>query len=189
MSDQKNEQDITLEIQTLSQFIDELNYYEMFCLTADCMQSDIPMTYKAMVERFNPSQLSAPSEELVEQGNYLLLSFKEAFETLNSISSRLQYDVLLSNGRIRIEDTQLAEVENQNAGDPANAAMTENGKKYWLLALEAFGNKDFQSALLQVGFALQYESSNEAFQEFKAQMEVEVKKAPKKNDNMYRIRL
>lgn len=190
MSDtQKTDQDITTEIQTLSGFIDELNYYEMFCLSPDCIQSEIPIAYKSMADRFNPSQLTAPSEGITEQGNYLILSFKEAFDTLNSIASRLQYDVLLSNGQIRIDDTQLAQVQDQNNNDLSNAAMTENGKKYWMLALEAFENKDFHSALLQVGFALQYESSNETFKEFKAQVEVEAKKAPKAKNNPYKIRL
>ena len=88
-----------------------------------------------------------------------------------------------------IDDTQLAQVQDQNNNDLSSAAMTENGKKYWMLALEAFENKDFHSALLQVGFALQYESSNETFKEFKAQVEVEAKKAPKANNNPYKIRL
>ncbi len=185
----KTEQHITIEIQTLSEFIDELNYYEMLGLEPDCVQSDIPLVYKEMVERFKPSQVVAADEELTEQGQYLLLSFKEAFETLNSIASRLQYDVQLSQGQIRIEDTQLAQVQDQNANDPSAAAMTENGKKYWTLALEAFENKDFHSAVLQVGFALQYESSNEVFKEFKVKAEAEAKKVPKKNNNPYKIRL
>jgi hypothetical protein len=185
----KTEQDITIEIQTLSGFVDELNYYEMFSLTHDCVQSDIAFAYKEMVERFKPTQVSLADEQLTEQGEYLLLSFKEAFETLNSISSRLQYDVLLTQGSIRIEDTKLAQLHDQNSNDPSNAAMTENGKKYWLLALEAFENKDFHSAVLQVGFALQYESSNEAFKEFKVKAEAEAKKVPKKNNNPYKIRL
>ena len=190
MSDsQKTDQDIITEIQTLSSFIDELTYYEMFCLPVDCIQSEIPLAYKTMVDRFNPSQLTDASEDITEQGEYLLLSFQEAFETLNSISSRLQYDVLLDNGQLRIEDTKLAQSQDQNSNDPSNAAMTENGKKYWMLALEAFDNKDFHSALLQVGFALQYESSNETFQEFKVKVEAEAKKAPKANNNPYKIRL
>ena len=81
-----------------------------------------------MVDRFSPSQLTAPSEEITEQGDYLILSFKEAFETLNSIASRLQYDVLLSNGQLCIDDTQLAQVQDQNNNDLSSAAMTENGK-------------------------------------------------------------
>ena len=76
--------------------------------------------------------------------------------------------MLINNGQLRIEDTKLAQVQEQNNNDLSSAAMTENGKKYWMLALEAFENKDFHSALLQVGFALQYESSNETFKEFKA---------------------
>lgn len=190
MSDtQRTDQDITTEIQTLFGFIDELNYYEMFCLSPDCIQSDIPLAYKTMVDRFGPSQLTATDEELTEQGDYLMLSFKEAFETLNSASSRLEYDVLMSNGQLRIEDTKLAQVQEQNNNDLSSAATTENGKKYWMLALEAFENKDFHSALLQVGFALQYESSNETFKEFKEKVAVEAKKAPKANNNPYKIRL
>ena len=190
MSDtQRTDQDITTEIQTLFGFIDELNYYEMFCLSPDCVQSDIPLAYKAMVDRFDPLNSLLLTKRYLEQGDYLMLSFQEAFETLNSASSRLEYDVLMSNGQLRIEDTKLAQVQEQNNNDLSSAAMTENGKKYWMLALEAFENKDFHSALLQVGFALQYESSNETFKEFKAQVEVEAKKAPKANNNPYKIRL
>ena len=74
----------------------------------------------------------------------------------------------MSNGQLRVLKIQnLLKYKIKTTTTSATAAMTENGKKYWMLALEAFENKDFHSALLQVGFALQYESSNETFKEFK----------------------
>ena len=158
MSDtQKTDQDIATEIQTLSGFIDELNYYEMFCLSPDCIQSDIPIAYKSMVDRFTPSQLTAPSEGVTEQGNYLILSFKEAFETLNSIASRLQYDVLLSNGQIRIDDTQLALEPKQQ-----RYQQCRNDRKWQeiLMLARGFRKQRFHSALAS-WICLQYESSNE----------------------------
>ena len=189
MNEPKNEQEIILEIQTLFGFIDELNYYEMLCLTDTCVPSEIEHAFKSMVKRFHPEQLTEPSEEVMEQSLYLILSFKEAFETLKSISSRLKYDVSIKQGQIRIENTQLADNQDQSGNDPSLAAVTENGKKYWTLALEAAENNNYDGALLQVGFALQYEPSNEAFLEFKAKATEEAKKAPKKSGDMYRIRL
>ena len=189
MNESRNEQEIILEIQTLFGFIDELNYYEMLCLNDSCIPNEIEHGFKSMVQRFHPEQLSNPSEELMEQSLYLILSFKEAFETLKSISSRLKYDVTLEHGQIRIENTQLADNQDQSGNDPSLAAVTENGKKYWILALEAAENNDYDSAVLQVGFALQYEPQNQAFIDFKESATEEAKKAPKKSGDMYRIRL
>ena len=186
---ERSEQEITLEIETLFGFIDELNYYEMFRLTSESILSEITFAYKELIERFNPALLTAPSEELSEKNAYIILSFNEAFNTLKSSSSRLKYDVLLKQGQLRIEDTQLAKMEDQNTSDPAHAATTEQGKKYWALAMEAANNKNFPGALLQVGFALQYESNNEVFLAYKTEWEAEAKKAPKTNNNAYRIRL
>lgn len=185
----RNQQEMTIEINTLFGFIDELNYYEMLCLTPDCTIEDIEWGYQDMARRFHPEVLVDANEETVEQSKYLMLSFHEAKETLSSISTRLQYDAQLNQGQIRIENTQLAQVQDQGANDPANAAMTENGKKYWMLALEAFENKNYSGAAMNVGFALQYESNNETFLAFKAKAEEEAKKAPKQNNNPYKIRL
>ncbi len=190
MNDQEqNEQELILEIQTLYGFIDELNYYEILCLNDSCVPEELEFSFKSMVKRFHPDQLTEPSEELMEQSLYLILSFKEAFDTLKSISSRLLYDVSIEQGQLRIENTELADTKDQSANDPSQAAATENGKKYWALALEAADNNDYGGALLQVGFALQYEPQNEAFMEFKATAIEEAKKAPKKSGDMYRIRL
>lgn len=185
----KSQQEIVIEINTLFEFIDELNYYEMLCLTSDCTLEDIEWNYQEMARRFHPDLLIDAAEETTEQSKYLILSFHEAKETLSSISTRLQYDAQLEQGQIRIENTQLAQVQDQSANDPANAALTENGKKYWTLALEAFDNKNYSGAVINVGFALQYESNNEAFLELKAKAEEEAKKAPKQNNNPYKIRL
>ena len=183
------QQEIILEINTLFDFIDELNYYEMLCLTPNCTLEDIEWQYQEMARQFHPDLLDNAPEDVTEQSQYLMLSFHEAKETLSSISSRLQYDAQLVQGQIRIENTQLAQVQDQGANDPANAAMTEDGKKWWTLALEAFENQNYSGAVINVGFALQYESNNEAFLELKAKAEEEAKKAPKQNNNPYKIRL
>jgi DnaJ-class molecular chaperone len=185
-----NEQDILkIETETLHDIIDQLNYYQMLCLDADCVKSDITEAYKYYSSRYHPDRLPTDDANLQNKSKYLQLSFKEASDTLLSMGGRMSYDVLLASGKIRIEDTQLAQTQDQNANDVSNAAETENGKKYWMLALQAFESKDFSSAILQISFALQYEPQNSVFLEWQEMAKDTAKKAPKENNNPYKIRL
>ena len=178
-----------IEIETLYEHIDALNYYQMLCLEEDCTLNEISPAYKHLGGRFHPDKLETEDEELKAKSVYILLSFKEAHDTLTSMEGRLSYDALLTQGKIRIEDTQLKVDQDQGNNDPAMAATTDGGKKYWAMALEAFENKNFSSAKMQIGFALQYEPTNEVFLEWRDMVEAEAKKAPKQNNNPYKIRL
>ena len=82
----------------------------------------------------------------------------------------------------------MAQVQDQGANDPANAAMTEDGKSGGHWHWRPLKTR-YSGAVINVGFALQYESNNEAFLELKAKAEEEAKKAPKQNNNPYKIRL
>lgn len=178
-----------LEIETLYEHIDSLNYYQMLCLSADCVLSDISPAYKRLGGRFHPDKLNTDDEELKSKSVYILLSFKEAHDTLLSMEGRLNYDALLVNGKIRNEDTQLNVDLDQGSKDPSQAATTDGGKKYWAMALEAFENKNFAGAKMQIDFALQYEPTNEVFLEWRDMVAEAAKKAPKQNNNPYKIRL
>ena len=77
----------------------------------------------------------------------------------------------------------------QSAQDPAHAANSDTSKKFWVNGLQAFESGDYQTAVLQIGFALQFEPNNEVFKEWLAKAKEENEKAPKQNLNPYKLRL
>ena len=181
---------LKIEINALYSIIDELNYYQILKLTPSCIQDEIKPAYQNQGAYFHPDKLDESDEEISLKGKYIFLSIKEAYETLNDASDRLKYDHLLSKGILRIADTKLLNTQDtQGSNDPSQAATNESAKKYWTLGLQAFDAGDFRSAVMQIKFAMQFEPNNEVFQEWLEKAEIESKKAPKQNNNPYKIRL
>ena len=168
----------------------KFDYYQILQLSEDCVQSDIEEAFQYQGGTYHPNHFADAEEELKTKGQYIILSIKEAYEVLNAIPTRLRYDHLLTQGQLRIENTKLLNAqESQSNNDPAHAATNESAKKYWSMGLEAYNSGDFASAVLQIQFALQFEPSNPIFQEFLDKAKTESKKAPKQNNNPYKIRL
>lgn len=181
---------LKIKINTLFDIIDELNYYQILRLSEDCVQSEIEEGYQFQGQTFHPKRLEDADEETFTKAKYILLSLNEAYGVLKEITGRLKYDHLLASGQIRLENTKLLNAqESQANNDPAMAATNESAKKYWAMGLEAYNSGDFRSAVLQIKFALQFEPNNDIFQEWLAKAKIEAKKAPKQNNNPYKIRL
>ena len=71
---------------------------------------------------------------------------------------------LPDNGQLRVDDTKLTRgLDRQKSNDPLTAANNDTAKKYWLLGLQAFDSKEFDNAIMQIQFALQFEPTNEIF--------------------------
>lgn len=181
---------LKIKINTLFDIIDELSYYQILTLSEDCVQYEIEEGYQSQGRTFHPKFLDDADEETMTKAKYILLSLNEAYEILKDISGRLKYDHILASGQLRVENTKLLNAqESQSNNDPAQAATNESAKKYWALGLQAYNSGDFASAVLQIKFALQFEPANEIFQEWLEKADVEAKKAPKQNNNPYKIRL
>ena len=178
-----------ITIETLHEIIDNLDYYQLLRLDPQAEQSIVFEAYKKESQRLHPDR-TATQVELKEKANYIYTAINEAFRVLKDPGSRLAYDSMLGNGNIRVDDTALRNnSERQNLNDPANAATSEEAKKYWSLALEDFDAKRFSSAILNIRFALQFEKDNEVFKEWLDKAKEEERKAPKKDKNPYKIRL
>ena len=177
----------SIRLNTLYDIVDELDYYQLLKLKSDCTQSQIPLAFEKESKELHPDH--APTE-LKDKANYIFSAINEAFRILKSPESRLEYDGLLSNGNIRIEETVLRSgAERSSANDPSRAATTEQGKKYWLMGLADMDAERFDSAVLNIRFALQFERDNEVFQEWFEKAQESAKKAPKKEKNPFKIRL
>jgi curved DNA-binding protein CbpA len=178
---------ITLE--TLHEIIDDLDYYQVLRIDQQVEPAAIFEAYKEESKRLHPDRCNN-LPEFKDKANYIYTAINEAFRVLKDPVTRLAYDSMLANGTIRIEDTALRNnADRMNANDPANAATTEEAKKYWSLALEDFEAKRFSSSILNIKFALQFERDNETFKEWLEKAKEEERKAPKKEKNPYKIRL
>ena len=179
---------LKVEAETLYGIIDDLNYYQILRLTQDCLQSEIARAYKVQASHFHSQHFEG--EDILDEVQYIGMSIKEAYQTLKEIEGRLQYDLLLTKGQHRIQDTKLTRGQSkQNAMDPRTAATNDKSKKYWILGLQAFTAKSYDNAILQIQFALQFEPNNDIFLEYLDKAKEAAKKAPKKNKNPYKLRL
>jgi hypothetical protein len=179
-----------IEIETLYSVIDDLNYYQILRLPQDCIQDEVIIAYKRQANYFKGTPQIKENEELSDKLGYITLSIKESYKTLKEPTGRLCYDTFLEKGNIRIDDTKLKRgLDRQKSNDPLTAANNDKSKKYWLLGLKAFDAKEYDNAILQIQFAIQFEPSNEIFLEWLAKSKEAAKKAPKKNKNPYKLRL
>jgi curved DNA-binding protein CbpA len=178
-----------IEWETLYEIVDELNYYQLLRLSPECGQAEIPQAFRRESQRLHPDQ-AATLPDMKEKSTYVFTAINEAFRVLKAADSRLAYDSLLESGQIRTQDTALkTEGDRGSSNDPANAATMDTSKKYWQLGLAAFDAKDYESSIMQIKFALQFEPKNEIFQEWLEKAKAELKKAPKKEKNPYKLRL
>lgn len=176
-----------IRLNALYEIVDDLDYYQLLKLTATCEQTAIAMAFKRESQTLHPDK--SPTD-LKEKATYIYTAIQEAHRILKDPDSRLVYDGLLSKGQIRVEDTALKTgSERSSANDPSKAAQTEQAKKYWLLALADMDAKRFESAILNIKFAIQFEPKNEVFTEWLEKAKEESKKAPQKDKNPFKLRL
>ena len=181
---------LQVEIETLYNVIDDLNYYQILRLPQDCIQDEIIIAYKRQANHFKSMPQIEENEDLLDKLGYISLSVKESYQTLKDPTGRLCYDTFLEQGNIRIDDTKLKRgLDRQKSNDPLTAANNEKSKKYWLLGLKAFDAKEYDNAIMQIQFAIQFEPNNEIFLEWLEKSKEAAKKAPKKNLNPYKLRL
>ena len=177
----------TVRINTLYEIVDDLDYYQLLKQNIDCKQSSITPAFQLQSKELHPD--NAPSE-LKDKANYIFTAINEAFRILKEPQTRLEYDGLLKNGVIRVEDTALRSgSERSSANDPSKAAQTEQSKKYWLMGLADMDAERYDSAIMNIKFALQFERDNEVFQEWLEKAKTAAEEAPQKEKNPFKIRL
>lgn len=182
---------VKVEIETLHELVDELNYYRLLRLEEDCSQVDIGAAFRQESRRLHPDRLAALQDTaLKEKANYIFTAINEAFRTLKDPAVRLQYDQEMASGNIRISNTALKKADQiRNADDPAQAATNERSEKFWKLALRAWGDKDYLSCIQNIKFALQFEPDNDTFKEWLAKAQEADRNNTKKKKNPYKLRI
>lgn len=182
------------EIETLHELQRELDYYQLLGVKMGCAQPDIDAAFRVEGRRLHPDRVTAGAPpEFRTAANNVFKAVNDAYRVLRDPDARAHYDNELRAGRLRMdhEARKAAEAEAAARNDPAKAARTEKGGKFWKLALQNMADKDYNGASMNIQFALSFEPDNEVFKEHlaKAKAGKEEVKKEKATSNAYKIRI
>lgn len=177
-----------VEIETIYELLDRLDYYQLLGLPRDAPQADVEPGYRSASRNYHPDRVARLGDKaLSRRANTIYKTIGEANKVLKDPDKRATYDQELSEGNLRLSDEGRKEGGND---DPALAAKTEKGQKYWILALQQWRDGDYQGCVMNIQFALTFEKDNEIFAEYldKAKQKAQAQSKDKKK-NPYKLRL
>ena len=179
------------EVEAIHSLLGELTHYHLLGLKPDSAQEEVDVAFRNESRRLHPDRVSAgASSELKVQANEVFKAINESYRVLRDPDLRHLYDQSLNAGKVREDEDARRTAE--SVRDPAKAARTPKGEKYWKMALQCWEAKDFTGCKMQIQFALTFEPDNEVFKDWmvKAQAGLEHKKKDTGGaGNSYRIRI
>lgn len=183
-----------VEIETIHELLPELDYYKLLGLPGDCPQGEVDTAFRGESRRLHPDRHAAgASPEFRQKANEVFKAVNDAYRVLRDPDARAAYDQERRSGEVRLaeEARKLAEADAAAKADPTKAARTPKGERYWKLGLQCWNDKDFNGAVTNIKFAIQFEPDNEVFKEWlqKAQDAWDEKRKDTAKQNAYKIRL
>jgi curved DNA-binding protein CbpA len=182
-----------VEIETLHELLDEIDYYKILLLERDAAQAEVDPAFRQVTRRLHPDRLARLNDEaLKEKANDIFRLANEAFRHLKDPDTRARYDMGLADGNLRMsaDGRSKARKEADAKNNPELEAKTPQGEKYFKMALKCWGDGDFRGAVMQLRFAIQFEPGNEIFTEWLQKAEEAQENASAKKDlNPYKLRI
>lgn len=181
-----------VEILTIHELLPELDYYRLLGLTPDAPQEAISPAFRTESRRLHPDRFTAMNDaDISAKVNEVFRAVREAYGTLSDPDKRVVYDDELRNGSSRMSDDAHARADQQRAAsnDPAEAATTEKGAKYWKMALKDLADDNPKGAVMNIQFALSFEPNNEVFKEYMVKAKSGAEEQHKKTYNPYKLRI
>lgn len=183
-----------VEIETIHELLPELDYYQLLGVAGECPQNDIDAAFRNETRRLHPDRAAAGATvEFKNQANTVFKAVNDAYRVLRDPDARSRYDAERKAGERRMSEDARKQAEADTAArtDPARAARTEKGGKYWKMALQNWNDQDFNGCVMNISFAITFEPDNAMFKEYldKAKAMHEEKKKEKKIANAYKIRI
>lgn len=181
-----------IEIETLHGLLDELSYYKLLLVEPDCRPEAFETAFRRESRSRHPDRLARLGDKgITKKGTEIYRTINEAYRVLKDPDKRRAYDAELAQGQLRLSEDGQADARSAGkaASDPAQAARTEKGAKYWRLALQNWRDDDFNGCAMNVQFALSFEPDNETFQQYLKESKEKAKgQKAKKTQNPYKLR-
>lgn len=179
-----------IEVETIHELLEELDYYQLLGLSQDAAQSEIEPGFRAQSRALHPDRIRG-DDALTRKVTKIFRLINEGYRVLKDPESRGAYDAELALGNRRMTDAGRADAKaasDANA-DPALAARTEKGGKFWRLALQAWRDDDYKSCAMNIQFAMNFEKDNEVMKEWLEKAQKAAKQqASTKEKNPYKLR-
>ncbi|MCP4808245.1 MAG: DnaJ domain-containing protein [Proteobacteria bacterium] len=179
-----------IEVETIYEILDELSYYQLLGLAQDTQQSEVETGFRTQSRGLHPDKIRGDAN-LTRKVTRIYRLINEAYRVLKDPETRAAYDAELTLGTNRLSDGGRADAKASSDAnkDPALAARTEKGGKFWRLALQAWRDENYQGCVMNIQFAMNFERDNEVMKDWlqKAQKAAKAQ-ASKKEKNPYKLR-
>tara|TARA_B110000037_G_C16995343_1_gene454833 strand:+ start:328 stop:900 length:573 start_codon:yes stop_codon:yes gene_type:complete len=182
----------TVEIETLTELLDDLDYYNILQVDPLSPMETIERAYRSEARRLHPDRFARhPDREIKRSANKIYRIILESWKTLSDPDSREAYDNELEEGRRRMseEAKKSAEEAAARAANPIHAAETEKGLKFWRMALRNWRDKEYSGCKMNIQFALNFEPDNEVFKEWLEKAGTAAEEDANENRNPYKLRI
>ena len=183
---------LSIEVSTLHEILDELNYYRLLRLVPDCIQGEIEPAARAASRKHHPDRVSAiGDDEISSKANDIFQRVKEAGENLQDPDKRSQYDEIFKSGILRMTDEALAlaEQERLKAESPEHATTDPKAEKYWHMALKDWDDKNYKGCLMNIQFALSFDPENEIMKDWLDKAKTASSKQSAETKHPYKLRI
>ena len=182
----------TVEVQTLKEILNDLNYYQLLQVDPLAPAEEIERAYRKEARRLHPDRYARnPDGDVKRSANKIYRMVMEAWNTLQDPDSREAYDNELEEGRRRMseEAKKAAEEAAARAANPIHAAKTEKGLKFWRMALRNWHDGEFSGCMMNAQFALNFEPDNETFKEWIEKAKKAAAEGGSEKRNPYKLRI
>jgi len=182
----------TVEIETLNELLNELDYYKILQVDPLSPMEVIERAYRAEARKLHPDRFAShPDREIKRSANKIYRMVLESWNTLSDPDARDAYDTELEDGRRRMseEAKKAAEEAAARAANPIHAAQTEKGLKFWRMALRNWHDKEYSGCKMNIQFALNFEPDNEVFKEWLEKAGAAATEDANENRNPYKLRI
>lgn len=182
----------TVEIKTLFELLDELDYYKILQVDPLSPIEMIERAYRTEARKLHPDRFARhPDKDVKKAANKIYKMILESWKTLSDPDARDAYDNELEEGRRRLseEAKKAAEDAAARAANPIHAAQTEKGLKFWRMALRNWRDNEYSGCKMNIQFALNFEPDNEVFKEWLEKAGKAADEDSIENRNPYKLRI
>ncbi len=183
---------LRIEVTTLHEILDELDYYRLLQLDPDCVQGEIEPAARSASKQHHPDRVTALGDaDISSMATDIFQRMKEAGDNLGDPDKRAQYDEIIKAGILRMTDEALAiaEQERLKAENPEHAASHPKAEKYWHMALKDWDDKNYKGCVMNIQFALSFEPENEVMKEWLDKAKGASTKKSAETKNPYKLRI
>ncbi len=183
---------LSIEVSTLHEILDELDYYTLLQLDPDCVQGEIESAVRTACRNQHPDRVKAIGDsDISAKASEIFQRAKEAGENLSDPDKRAQYDDIVKTGILRMTDEALAiaEKERLKSESPEHAASHPKAEKYRHMALKDWEDKNFKGCVMNIQFALTFEPENEIMKEWLTKAKEVSSKQSSETKNPYKLRI